>query len=88
MSERGPESSDATWAHNRWPTIGLYTGAGLAVVFGILLGVGWMWTIVGVVGLALLGCFGGVRGDTFALRLTIPFCILRGDGATRGLFCP
>ena len=60
MSERLQEISDATWAHNRWPTIGLYTGAGIAAVFGILLGLGWVWTIAGIFGLALLGCFGGV----------------------------
>ena len=59
MSERKPEHgiiSDASWAHNRWPTIGLYTGAGLGVVMGVVFVPGWMWALGYVIAGAIVGC--------------------------------
>ena len=55
-----PDISDATWAHNRWPTIGLYTGASIGAVLGVVFYVGWVWTILYVVGLAMAGCLLGL----------------------------
>ena len=56
----GPDLGDATWAHNRWPTIGLYTGAGVGAVLGIMFLVGWLWTILYIVTLAITGCIVGL----------------------------
>ncbi len=54
-----PESIDAAWAHNRWPTIGLYTGAGLGLLMGIAFVSGWLLTIGFIVALAATGCLVG-----------------------------
>ena len=54
------ESVDAAWAHNRWPTIGLYTGAGVGLLMGIAFVSGWLWTIAFVAALAVLGCLVGL----------------------------
>ena len=54
------ESVDAAWAHNRWPTIGLYTGGGVGLLMGIAFVSGWLWTIGFVVALAVLGCLVGL----------------------------
>ena len=63
MSERKPETdagfSDATWAYNRWPTIGLYTGAGVGVALGVVFYWWWLWTALLAGGLAVAGCLGG-----------------------------
>ena len=63
MSERKGQSasgfSDATWALNRWPTIGLYTGAGVGAALGVVFAVGWLWTFVSIVALAVTGCLAG-----------------------------
>ena len=55
-----PESVDAAWAHNRWPTIGLYTGAGLGLLMGIAFVSGWLLTIGFIVALAVTGCLVGL----------------------------
>ena len=55
-----PEAIDAAWAHNRWPTIGLYTGAGLGLLMGIAFVSGWLLTIGFVVGLGVIGCLVGL----------------------------
>jgi len=54
------ESVDAAWAHNRWPTIGLYTGAGVGLLVGVAFVSGWLWTIGFVVALAVTGCLLGL----------------------------
>ncbi len=63
MSDRKTQStsgfSDATWAYNRWPTIGLYTGAGVGAALGVAFYVGWLWTIVYTIVLAAAGCLAG-----------------------------
>ena len=55
--EAGPSIGDAAWAHNRWPAVGLYTGAGFGLALGVIFWLGWLWTIVLIVGLAFAGCF-------------------------------
>ena len=54
------EAVDAAWAHNRWPTIGLYTGAGVGLLMGIAFVSGWWLTIVFIVALAVTGCLVGL----------------------------
>ena len=54
------ESIDAAWAHNRWPTIGLYTGGGVGLLMGIAFVSGWWLTIVFIVALAVTGCLVGL----------------------------
>jgi len=51
-----PESIDAAWAHNRWPTIGLHTGAGCGLLMGIAFVSGWVWTLVYTLVLGVIGC--------------------------------
>ncbi len=54
------ESVDAAWAHNRWPTIGLYTGAGVGLLMGIAF-VSGLWLTIGfIVALAVTGCLVGL----------------------------
>ncbi len=64
MSDQKPEPdlivTDASWAHNRWPTIGLYTGAGLGVVMGVVFVPGWMWALGYVIAGAIAGCLLGL----------------------------
>jgi len=54
------ESVDAAWAHNRWPTIGLYTGAGVGLLMGVAFVSGWWMTIAFIVALAVTGCLVGL----------------------------
>ena len=54
------ESVDAAWAHNRWPTIGLYAGAGVGLLMGIAFVSGWLLTIAYIVALAVTGCLVGL----------------------------
>ncbi len=54
------ESIDAAWAHNRWPTIGLYTGAGVGLLMGIAFVSGFWMTIGFIVALAVTGCLVGL----------------------------
>ncbi len=54
------ESVDAAWAHNRWPTIGLYTGAGVGLLMGIAFVSGWLFTLGFIVALAVTGCLVGL----------------------------
>ena len=54
-----PDIGDAAWAHNRWPTIGLYTGAGIGVLLGVVFYSGWVWTVLFIIGLATAGCLLG-----------------------------
>lgn len=58
-SQPVPDISDATWAHNRWPVVGLYTGAGIGLALGVVFVAGWLWTILYIAGLAVLGCLVG-----------------------------
>ena len=53
------EISDAAWAHNRWPTIGLYAGAGIGLLVGIVFVLGWRWTVAYIAVLAVTGCLVG-----------------------------
>ncbi len=46
---------DAAWAHNRWPTIGLYAGAGIGAMVALIFYPGWLLTITFVVVLAIAG---------------------------------
>jgi hypothetical protein len=55
-----PEAIEAAWAHNRWPTIGLHTGAGVGLLMGIAFLSGWLLTIAFIVGLAVTGCVVGL----------------------------
>jgi len=54
------EAVDAAWAHNRWPTIGLYAGAGVGLLMGIAFVSGWWLTIAFIVALAVTGCLVGL----------------------------
>jgi len=54
------ETVDAAWAHNRWPTIGLYTGAGVGLFMGIAFVPGWWVTIAFIVALGVAGCLVGL----------------------------
>ena len=54
------EAVDAAWAHNRWPTIGLYAGAGVGLLMGIAFVSGWLVTIAYIVALAVTGCLVGL----------------------------
>lgn len=56
---RGADLGDAAWAHNRWPTVGLFSGAGVGLVLGLVFESGWLWTALFVVALAVGGCLGG-----------------------------
>lgn len=70
--DRHPDSmtdvGDAAWAHNRWPTIGLYAGAGIGAFLGLVFYAGWFWTILYIVVLAIVG---GVLGFV-AAKLMYP----------------
>ncbi len=59
-AEPAADISDATWAHNRWPTIGLYTGAGIGFAVGVVFVAGWLLTIAYTVGLGVLGLLVGL----------------------------
>jgi type IV secretory pathway VirB6-like protein len=48
--------TDAAWAYNRWPTIGLAVGAGTGLVVGVVTYVGVLWTLVYIVALTVIGC--------------------------------
>ena len=54
------EAVEAAWAHNRWPTVGLYSGAGVGLLMGIAFVSGWWLTIAFVVALAVTGCLVGL----------------------------
>lgn len=56
---RGPDVGDAAWAHNRWPTVGLYTGGGVGLLLGVVFYSGVWWTILYVIALAAAGCLLG-----------------------------
>ncbi len=49
----------AAWAHNRWPTIGLYAGAGVGLVLGIVRLAGLWKTLLFTVALAVGGLIVG-----------------------------
>ncbi len=70
--ERRPPAArdvgDAAWAHNRWPTIGLYAGAGLGVMLGVITVAGWLWTLVYAAALAAGGCFVGLAAAKIVYR--------------------
>ena len=66
--EAGPTIGDAAWAHNRWPAIGLYAGAGIGLFLGVIFWLGWLWTIALIVGLALAGCFTGLAAAKLIYR--------------------
>jgi len=54
------EAVDAAWAHNRWPTVGLYSGAGVGLLMGIAFVSGLWLTIAFIVALAVTGCLVGL----------------------------
>lgn len=54
-----PDIGDATWAHNRWPTVGLFTGAGIGAALGVVFFVGPLRTILFA---AVLGAGGLLAG--------------------------
>ena len=56
----GTDLGDAAWAHNRWPTVGLFTGGGVGLLLGIVFYIGWLWTLLLAVCLAVAGCVTGV----------------------------
>ncbi len=58
-SEPVPDIGDATWAHNRWPVVGLYTGAGVGLALGVIFWGGFFWTVLYSAGLSVLGCLLG-----------------------------
>ena len=64
MNSRPPSSrsdaGEAAWAYNRWPTIGLYSGAGVAALLGVLFRSGWLTMVGAIVGGAVLGCLIGL----------------------------
>jgi hypothetical protein len=62
------DPGDAAWAHNRWPTVGLFSGAGLGLVLGLLYQLGWILTTVSVIALAVGGCLGGLALAKFVYR--------------------
>ena len=64
MSDRKEQSTsdigDAAWAYNRWPTVGLFTGAGLAAMLGVVFPpFGWFKLIAFIVTGAIGGCLLG-----------------------------
>lgn len=64
MSDRKEQSTsdigDAAWAYNRWPTVGLFTGAGLAAMLGVVFPpFGWFKLIAFIVTGAIVGCLLG-----------------------------
>ncbi len=48
--------SDAAWAYNRWPTIGLFTGIGICVVLSVSFPVGWILGILMALAGGVVGC--------------------------------
>ena len=61
MSDRKKQSTsdigDAAWAYNRWPTIGLFTGAGLGAMLAVVFPpFGWFKLIAFFVAGAIGGC--------------------------------
>lgn len=56
-SQTTPDPGDAAWAYNRWPTVGLFTGAGLAAILGVVFPpFGWFKLIAFIVVGAIGGC--------------------------------
>ena len=66
--ERTTDYADAAMAHNRWPTIGLFVGFGLGVVSSLIFVPGLMWSIIQVIGMAIVGCFLGWALATIVYR--------------------
>ena len=64
MNERNsdplPDVGDSAWAQNRWPTIGLFSGAGIGLLLGLVFVAGWLRTIAYVVALTITGCAVGL----------------------------
>lgn len=54
-----PDISDAAWAHNRWPTVGLYCGAGIGLLLAVVFYQAWYWAVLYVVAGAVAGCLFG-----------------------------
>jgi len=54
-----PDEGAAAWAHNRWPTIGLFTGAGVAGATALLIGLNWLMTLAWAFGGGVVGCICG-----------------------------
>ena len=56
-SQSTPDPGDAAWAYNRWPTVGLFTGAGLSTMLGLVFPpFGWFKLVAFIVVGALGGC--------------------------------
>jgi len=54
-----PDPGAAAWAHNRWPTIGLVTGAGIGAALWMLFALSWYLGLAAVVAGALAGIIAG-----------------------------
>ena len=54
----------AAVAHSRWPTIGLFTGAGIGFALGILFVAQWFLTILYIIVCGCLGCLCGFLAAT------------------------
>ena len=64
MNDRKPQPTsdpgDAAWAYNRWPTVGLFTGAGLGAMLGVVFPpFGWFKLVAFIVTGAITGCLLG-----------------------------
>ena len=64
----GSSIGDAAWAHNRWPAVGLSAGAGFGLALGVIFWLGWLWTIVLIVGGGFAGCFTGLAAAKLIYR--------------------
>ncbi len=53
------DEGEAAWAHNRWPTVGLFTGWGLAALLWLLFHWSWWLGILVVFGAGCVGCLAG-----------------------------
>lgn len=75
------EAIDGAWAHNRWPTIGLYTGAGIGLLMGIAFVSGLLLTIAFIVALAVIGCVAGLALAAVVYRGAVKAAepLLRGE---------
>ncbi len=64
MTYRRPSNNTdigaAAWAHNRWPTIGLFVGAGVGLVVAVLVVASWPWLIGSILAGAAAGCLLGM----------------------------
>ena len=64
MTNRRPSNNSdigaAAWAYNRWPTIGLFVGAGVGLAVAVLVLASWLWLVGAILAGAVAGCLFGV----------------------------